>query len=89
MNMNMYSVRDVKTDTYSFPFQAPTNSAAIRSFGDLVGDEGNLVHRHPEDYSLYYVGAFDNVTGLPEYDAPPSFLENATSFANAAPHADL
>lgn len=60
MNMNMYSIFDVKTDTFGVPFFAPSHGSALRSFQDLANDKNTTVGRHPEDFKLVCVGLFDD-----------------------------
>ena len=56
----MYTVFDSASASYDRPFVAPSDNAAIRSFSDIaVGDE-HPIGKHPEDYSLYRIGAYDD-----------------------------
>jgi hypothetical protein len=60
----VYSVYDEKVKTFGNPFYKPTNPAAIRDFADLAKDQNTTVGRHPEDYTLYQIGEYDDQTGL-------------------------
>lgn len=52
---------DSKADTYTQPSVAQSNADAIRQFGILVNDkQGTLVSLHPEDFTLYRVGFFQD-----------------------------
>lgn len=72
MDNCLFSVLDVKAETYSAPFVAPTKASALRQFLDLAEKEGHPFSAHPADYSLYYLGEFDDNTGqivlLAEYE---------------------
>ena len=66
-----YSVYDEKVSTFGTPFFAATNPAAIRMFTDLANDPNTTVGRHPEDFTLYHVGQFDDSSGeLLKMDQP-------------------
>jgi hypothetical protein len=63
--MRIFAVFDVKTAVYGLPFFAPTIAAAVRSLGDAVKspDKTSDVARHPEDFRLYDLGEYDEVSG--------------------------
>lgn len=66
MITNLYSVFDAKTANFGNPFPDMNDKSATRNFTDAVNDASNpanLWHKHPEDFSLYSVGAFDGDTG--------------------------
>lgn len=68
MKVNVYSVFDSKLAVFELPFFMGTDPAAIRGFTDAVNDsrpENPYLkwNRHPEDYSLYRVGEFDDSIG--------------------------
>ena len=63
MKLLMFSVYDTATQAYMRPFYAQTQKLAERMFDDLVMDQNQEVFRHPEDYSLFQVGEFDDSTG--------------------------
>lgn len=47
----------------------------MRTFSDEVNrvSDDNLLHRHPEHYQLFYIGLFDDESGLFE-PVPPEFI---------------
>nr|QJB19101.1 MAG: nonstructural protein [Microvirus sp.] len=59
----VFSVLDAKVGAFARPYFAPSKAAAIRAFGDVARDPAHEVGRHPEDYTLYHVGLFDELTG--------------------------
>lgn len=63
MITRMFSIFDSKAANFSTPFFMHTNGLAIRSFSDLVNDPKTRIHLHPEDYSLFYLGEFDDLIG--------------------------
>lgn len=62
MKLNLYSVFDSKMASFGHPYATQRDEAAIRSFSDAVNNPAkeNDWYRHPEDYSLYRIGEFDN-----------------------------
>lgn len=59
-------VYDSAVAAYGRPFFVPSVGAAIRSFGDEVNRSApdNTMFAHPDDYVLWYLGDFDEETGL-------------------------
>lgn len=65
MKMNIYSVLDTKLGAFQGLFMDMTHDSAIRTFSDWVNEANpaNKFNKHPEDFALYYVGAFHQVSG--------------------------
>lgn len=63
MTMRYFSVYDRKVGAYMPLFPARTNMEAIRMFSDTVQDEKSSLSRHPEDYVLYFMGVWDDLSG--------------------------
>lgn len=76
MIIGMYAVLDHKLSDYRLCIFEIKNEGAIRLFSDAVNDPKHPWHKHPEDYSLWYVGKFDTEKGkvIPE---TPENLVNA------------
>jgi len=66
MNYAIVSIYDAALAAYGRPFFTATTGAAVRSFTDEVNRqaEDNQIFNHPEDYTLYNLGTFDDSTGL-------------------------
>lgn len=63
MIMKMYSVFDSKLAVFGRPWFSQRDAAAIREFSDAVNDGSNPNNqwfRHPEDFSLFSIGEFDD-----------------------------
>lgn len=60
------SVRDSAVKAFMRPFYAPTLEAALRSFYDEVkrGGDDNMMSKHPDDFELWYLGEFDEESGV-------------------------
>lgn len=63
MKHNIYSVYDIAAMLYQKPFVAGTHGEVTRSFADIVQDEKHPIGQHPEDYTLYSLGTFNDATG--------------------------
>lgn len=63
MILNAYSLFDRKGMMFHAPFFSVSDGAAVRSCSDLVQEPNTTVARHPGDYVLYRIGAFDDSKG--------------------------
>lgn len=73
-----YSVFDKKAQTYNTPFFCKNDAVALRAFEDLVTDTRTTVGTHPEDYSLYLCGIFDDERGGFGEGAPAYVIAEAS-----------
>lgn len=64
MVSKVYTVYDSKVEAYLPPFMAQTKGHAVRMFSDEVNNEQSALHRHPEDYTLFEIGEFDDAKGV-------------------------
>ena len=79
MKTNAYTVHDSCALTYGVPFFALSDALAQRSFKFLVEDPTSTVGRSPGDFSLYFIGVFDDSIG--QLDAAPlKLICRATDF---------
>ena len=78
--MKLFSVFDSKLGEFAAPMVFPSNGVAIRSFSDEVkrSDVQNALSVHPEDYSLYYIGELDPVSGDVECPMQPELMIRAS-----------
>lgn len=64
MKLQVYAVYDSAVGAYMAPFYARQKGEAIRGFTDLANDEKTNVARHPSQFSLFFLGEFDDTNGL-------------------------
>lgn len=64
MKVKMFSVYDKKAAYYGTPFCFPRRELAERAFSDLVNDPKSSLFNHAEDFTLHYIGEFDDDLGL-------------------------
>lgn len=66
MKTAVVAVRDQKAVTFTQPVTTPNRAMALRSWGDELNDPKNAQQeqsKHPEDFSLWYLGEYDSDTG--------------------------
>lgn len=74
--MNIYCIKDVKAG-FMNPFYLQSHDIAIRSFKKAANDaQPNAVNDFPEDKELWYLGTFDERTGIIK-GVEPEFLVRA------------
>lgn len=61
----IYAVKDLAVQAYGTPFFVRAKGEALRSFQDEANkkDGNSAIAQHPEDYELYYIGDYDDMTG--------------------------
>lgn len=82
MKLQAFAVYDSKVEMYLRPFFAEARGAAVRSFADAVNDHQTPFYAHPDDYTLFYIGVFDQASGMFAGEAPVS-LGNGLQFKTA------
>lgn len=80
MKTKVFAIYDHKASVYGTPFFMVNHAMAVRAFGDLAEDERTTVGKHPEDFTLYQVGEFDDGSGTLVDLNPKLDLGLATSF---------
>lgn len=58
----LYSIRDIKTDSYDSPFDS-TNDATAKRFFSRILTNVPIMQDHPQDFTLHQVGTFDSTSG--------------------------
>lgn len=70
MKMKFFTVYDSQSEAYLPPFTMQTKGAAIRAFSDSVNDTSTQFYKHPQDYTLFEIGEYDDQTAtLRPYEA--------------------
>lgn len=60
MRHQLYSIFDSAVAAYMRPFTAMADGQAIRVFTDEARRAGSEINLHPQDYSLFKIGSFDD-----------------------------
>lgn len=69
MIRGLYTVRDDASGLYMSLIVNDSDAVAIRGF-DYALTSNELMKFRPDDYSLWCVGSFDDVTGIVKGDSP-------------------
>jgi hypothetical protein len=66
MIYKLMSVYDSKAEAFMRPFTARSVAEGVRSFSDEVngGNKENPLVHHPEDFIIYELGDWDEITGV-------------------------
>ena len=64
MKYGIYSVYDSKSESYVRPFYADNDAVAQRFCYDFYLQDGSVMSNHLEDFNLYWLGEFDDNTGV-------------------------
>ena len=70
MIMQMFAVYDAKAQAYITPWFVPNHGMAIRSFESVLRDDQHAFSMFPEDYSLFFLGEFNDNSGVFELGEP-------------------
>ena len=83
MKQQVFSIYDAKAQAYFPPFYLHNSQMAIRQFGDMVNDPESRVSKHPEDYTLFNLGEWDDQTSNYKIAKnSPESLGNGVQFVN-------
>ena len=74
MKLQIFAVRDRKTDQFANPMFLISKGHAVRHFADEINrkDENNILWKHPEDFELYELGSYNTETGIFDTGTPTS-----------------
>lgn len=64
MKTNAYSIYDAKAGLYNKPFYFHNHAMAIRATTEAARDRSTTLGQHPEDYTLFHTGIYDEETGV-------------------------
>lgn len=63
MLMQCVAIKDRALDTFGPPMFVHTLAQGIRAFTDAINDPNNHVSKHPDDYDLWHLAAYDDAEG--------------------------
>lgn len=66
MRQGLYVVYDRKVGNFGLPFFAQTSMAAKRTFCDALRQEGTMMQKHPEDFTLVHIAYVMDESGSVE-----------------------
>ena len=91
MLSQVFTVFDCKAEAYLPPFYMATKGQAIRVFTDLVNDPNHAFAKHPEDYTLFQLGQYEDASASFHLLKTPTAIGVAIEFRTVreAPLLDL
>jgi len=82
----IFSVYDSKAGAYTQPFYAVNRRVAIRMFSELANDPNHAFGMHPEDFTLFELGSFNDQDGtIDQLDVKTSALGKAMEYQRPEP----
>lgn len=84
MNLCVMATFDKKARVFALPFFAAHTDVAVRMFKEAANTADHQVCKHPEDFSLYYLGTFDDSTGFFNLTASPTPVVEAIQLKRGA-----
>ncbi|AXH73542.1 MAG: nonstructural protein [Microviridae sp.] len=82
MKLRIYTVYDSKAEAFLPPFNAGNDALAVRSCADCLKEDTHPFARHPDDYTLFKLGEWDDTTAVYELVTPPRNLGIIGSFGD-------
>lgn len=71
------TVYDSAAQVYSKPFFELSVGTALRSFEDAAANKDSSISQHPEHYSMFILGTYDQSNGSFELHNSPVLIKNA------------
>lgn len=81
-----FTVYDSKIGAYLAPFFMKSRGEALRAWMDIVNDEKSAFNKHPEDFTLFEVGEYDDEKGQFKNLLTPHSLGVATEVHRGYEH---
>lgn len=75
----VYVILDKASESYGRPLVYATDAVAIRELSAEVRNGETFFGKHPQDFSLYYLGTYDDGSAMFELLPEPRFVIAAVS----------
>lgn len=84
--VSVFQILDTKAETYSLPSYSQTIETARREFHTQINKEGaGYLYEYAEDYTLFYMGEYDQDTGTHILLPTARSIVNALKLKDQAP----
>lgn len=80
MKHKMFVIYDSKANAYMTPWFLHQDAMAQRAFSDCVNDQNHNFGKHPEDYTLFQIGQFDDQTAELNINEKPKTFGNGLTY---------
>jgi hypothetical protein len=89
METRIYSIYDSAAQAFITPFFMHNDGMALRAFSDNVNaKEENNISKHPDQFTLFHIGNYDDQTGQIESIEPKS-LGNGIEYVEPTQETNL
>jgi len=82
MLQQIFTIYDSKIEAYLQPFFMPTKGAAIRAVTDTLASPDHIFAKHPEDYTLFHLGSYEDGKSTFEIRGTPQSLAVLSELVN-------
>lgn len=79
INLQMYTIKDEKSCIYNTPFYADNVTDAVRTFTVTAENPKSAINKWPQEFSLYFVGTYNQQTGIVSQPKLPEHICSAVS----------
>ncbi len=80
MKLLAFSVYDEKAECFGHPFFVSAIGIATRYFSEWTKDTRGMVGKHPEDFTLYHVGEWNDSEAKFANITAPKFIAKGTDY---------
>lgn len=84
MKLKAFTIYDTKLEAYMQPFFMAAKGQALRAFSDTVNDASTQFNKHPQDFTLFEIGEYDDSSGQLTSLKTPLSLGVAIEFVNSS-----
>ena len=84
MMRQLFSVFDSKAQAFMTPFVEQSPGTSSRAFEAACNEQGHIFNAHPEDFTLFYIGDFDDATASIETLKAPEAIAAAIAMVRQA-----
>ncbi|WNK13303.1 MAG: nonstructural protein [Microvirus sp.] len=64
MQVEVFSIMDVKIGVFAQPFFSQTRASGMRAFFQACQDSSTMLGQYPHDFQLYHLGTFEDGDGI-------------------------
>lgn len=58
-----FTIKDEKANSFNLPIFFNNTDLAVRAFSDILLNPATVVSKHPQDFTLYQLGTFNDLNG--------------------------
>lgn len=84
MKVSLYAIFDRASGIYDGPFPGQSDGQVVRGFTDMANNPEHNIGKHPEDYTLFKVGTWNDGTGEVEDIVSEKLINGGEAVAAAS-----